>query len=125
LKAGSDIDTWHLATSRLEITSGRRTRIALQSALVIVLVSLGSVAALRLYAEAVGPLAQAAALEARKASLEAELTRVRTELELERATRLALEQQVAELNEQTSQLASRLNFVTAQTGRSGAGQARD
>lgn len=125
MKAGSDLDTWHLATSRLEIISDRKTRVALRAVLVSVLLLLGVLAGLRLYVEAAGPVARAAALEARNASLEAELARLREDLELERATRIALERQVVELNEQASQLASQLNFVNAQSGRSRAGPTRD
>jgi septal ring factor EnvC (AmiA/AmiB activator) len=125
LKAGSGVDTWHLATSRLEIISDRKARIAMRTVLVSVLLALGVLAGLRLYNEAAGPLARAASLEARNASLEAELARLRAALEFERATRAALERQVVELNEQSSQLASQLNFLNAQNGRSSAGQARD
>jgi hypothetical protein len=125
LRAASDLDTWHLATSRLEIISDRKARIALRTVLVSVLLALGVLAGLRLYLEATGPVARAAELEVRNASLEAELARLRADLELERATRVALERQVVELDEQASQLASQLNFVNAQSGRSRAGQARD
>jgi hypothetical protein len=50
---------------------------------------------------------------------------LRAELELERATRTALEQQVMELNAQASELASQLNFFNAQSGRTRAGHSRD
>ena len=117
MKAGIEANTWHLATSRLEIISDRRSRIALRVVLVAVLVALAALAGLRLYADAAGPVARAAALQQQNASLSAELARLQAELELERATRAALEQQVAELNEQASELASQLNFFNAQSGR--------
>ena len=125
MKAGSGGDTWHLATSRLEIVSDRKARVALRTLLGSVLLALGILAGLRLYTEAAGPVAHASALAARNASLDAELARLRADLELQRATRAALEQQVVELEARASQLASELNFVKAQGGRSGAGQARD
>jgi len=125
LKGGIHANTWHLATSRLEIISDRKARIALRSVLVSVLVSLAALAGLRLYTEAAGPVARVAALQQHNASLSEEAARLRAELELERATRVALEQQVAELNEQASELASQLNFFNAQSGRPRAGHSRD
>jgi septal ring factor EnvC (AmiA/AmiB activator) len=125
LKAGIEADTWHLATSRLEIISDRRSRIALRTVLVAVLVALAALAGLRLYAGAAGPVARVATLQQQNASLSAELARLRAELELERATRAALEQQVAELNEQASELASQLNFFNAQSGRPRTSHSRD
>jgi septal ring factor EnvC (AmiA/AmiB activator) len=125
LKEGTQADTWHLATSRLEIISDRKARIALRLVLVAVLVSLAALAGLRLYAQAAGPVARLAALQQQSASLSAEVARLHAELELEQATRVALEQQVAELNEQASELASQLNFFNAQSGRPRAGHSRD
>jgi septal ring factor EnvC (AmiA/AmiB activator) len=125
LRAGIEADTWHLTTSRLEIISDRRARVALRGVLVAVLVSLALLAGLRLYADAAGPVARASKLQQENASLNAELARLRAELELERATRAALEQQVMELNAQSSELASQLNFFNAQSGRSRTSRARD
>lgn len=125
MKAGIEADTWHLATSRLEIISDRKARIALRTVLVAVLVSLGALAGLRLYAEASGPAAQVSALQQENASLGEELARLRAELVLEQATRVALEQQVTDLNERASELESQLNFFNAQSGRNRAGHSRD
>ncbi len=125
MRAGIEADTWHLTTSRLEIISDRRARVALRGVLVAVLVSLALLAGLRLYADAAGPVARASKLQQENASLNAELARLRAELELERATRAALEQQVMELNAQSSELASQLNFFNAQSGRSRTSRARD
>lgn len=125
MKAGIEADTWHLATSRLEIISDRKARIALRTVLVAVLVSLGALAGLRLYADASGPAARASALRQENALLGEELARLRAELVLERATRAALEQQVTDLNERVSELDSQLNFFNAQSGRNRAGHSRD
>ena len=125
MKTGIEADTWHLATSRLEIISDRKARIALRTVLVAVLLSLAALAGLRLYADASGPAARVSALQQENASLGEELARLRAELVLERATRVALEQQVTELNERASGLESQLNFFNAQSGRNRAGHSRD
>ena len=54
-----------------------------------------------------------------------ELARLRAELVLEQATRVALEQQVIDLNERVGELDSQLNFFNAQSGRKRAGHSRD
>ena len=125
MKAGIEADTWHLATSRLEIISDRKARIALRTVLVAVLVSLGALAGLRLYADASGPAARVSALQQENALLGDELARLRAELVLERATRVALEQQVTDLNERVGELDSQLNFFNAQSGRKRTGHSRD
>ncbi len=125
MKAGIEADTWHLATSRLEIISDRKARIALRTILVAVLVSLGALAGLRLYADASGPAARVSALQQENALLGDELARLRAELVLEQATRVALEQQVTDLNERVGELDSQLNFFNAQSGRKRAGHSRD
>ena len=125
MKAGIEADTWHLTTSRLEIISDRKARIALRTVLVAVLVSLAALAGLRLYAGASGPAARVSALQQENASVGEELARLRAELVLERATRVALEQQVTDLNERASELESELNFFNAQSGRNRAAHSRD
>lgn len=125
MKAGIAANTWHLTTSRLEIISDRKARMALRIVLVAVLVSLAMLAGLGLYKDAAGPAARVTALQQQNASLNAEVVRLRAELELERATRTALEQQVMELNSQASELASQLNFFNAQSGRTRAGRSRE
>ncbi len=82
-------------------------------------------AGLRLYADAPGPTARVSALQQENASLGEELARLRAELVFERATRVALEQQVTELNERSSELESQLNFFNAQSGRTRAAHSRD
>jgi hypothetical protein len=61
---------------------------------------------------------QLAGLKRENATLRADLAHATTELNLERSTRAALVRQVAALNEEKTQLARRLDFIEAQTGRS-------
>ncbi len=109
--------TRQLASAPLEVVSDRRARAALRSALVFVLVGLAFVAGLRQYADAQHPAARMQALLSENAGLRAELARLETELELERATHAALDREVAGLNEQLSDLNSQLTFFNAQSGR--------
>jgi uncharacterized small protein (DUF1192 family) len=125
LKVGAAADTWHLATSRLEIISDRRSRIALRAVLVAVLVSLAVLVGLRLYSEIAEPRVNASTLQQENASLGEEVARLRAELVLERATRAALEQEVTEINERTSELESQLNFFNAQSGRPRTSRSRE
>ena len=125
MRVGAAADTWHLATSRLEIISDRNARTALRTVLVTVLVSLAVLVGLRLYADAAGPIARVSTLQQENAALGEEVARLRAELVLEQATRAALEQQVTELNERAGELESQLNFFNAQSGRARAGRTRD
>lgn len=125
MRVRTDSDTWHLSTGSVAITSDRKSRIMLRVVLAAVLVLLAVLAGLRLFAEAAGPAARLAALEQQNSTLGAEIARLRAELELERATRAALEQQVVDLNTQASDLASQLNFFNAQSGRARAGRSRN
>jgi len=109
--------TRQLASAPLEVVSDRRARAALRSALVFVLVGLAFVAGLRQYADAQHPAARMQALLSENAGLRAELARLETELELERATHAALDREVAGLSEQLSDLNSQLTFFNAQSGR--------
>jgi septal ring factor EnvC (AmiA/AmiB activator) len=110
--------TRRLASAPLEVVSDRRARAALRSALVVVLVGLAIVAGARLYAEAQAPTSRIRALQDDNAALQAEIVRLETELELERATRAALDREVAGLNEQLGDLSNQLTFFNAQSGRS-------
>jgi septal ring factor EnvC (AmiA/AmiB activator) len=110
--------TRQLASAPFELVSDRRSRVILRSALVAVLVCLALVAGLRIYAEASAPASRLGAAQLENATLRSELAQVRAELEFERATHAALDQQVTALNEQVSDLSSQLNFFNAQNGRS-------
>jgi hypothetical protein len=56
---------------------------------------------------------RAATLEERNAALTEELRQARVELEMERATRASLEQQLDQLNGQVSDLTSQLEFLNS------------
>lgn len=59
------------------------------------------------------PFGRAGALEAENASLRNELAQLRVETDVERATRAALEGQVAELNAQVVEMTSQVEFYRA------------
>ena len=110
--------TRKLATARLEFSGDRRIvtmlHLAAATALIILVIAIGR----QLYAETRAPHSLAG-LQKQNAALRADLARVKTELELERSTRAALTDQVAQLNLEAGELKSRLDFFNAQTGRSG------
>jgi len=109
--------TLKLATARLEFSNDRRVMVALNVVAVTALVCLVVMIGSRLYADSEAPAAALAALRRQDVALQAELSRARIELELERSTRTALARQVTELTEETSELKSRLDFFNAQSGR--------
>jgi hypothetical protein len=109
--------TLKLATARLEFSSDRRVMVALNVVAVTALVCLVIMIGSRLYADSEAPAVALARLQRQNAALRADLSRARIELELERSTRAALARQVTELNEETSELKSRLDFFNAQSGR--------
>jgi cell division protein FtsB len=112
--------TLKLATARLEFSSDRRFAKALHLAAVTALISLIFMIGRQLYADSQASDAVLAGLRQQNATLRADLSRALVELELERSTRAALARQVAELNEETNELESRLDFFNAQSGRAGA-----
>ena len=59
------------------------------------------------------PFARTGALEAENASLRNELAQLRVEMDVERATRAALEGQVAELNARVVDMTSQVEFYRA------------
>ena len=59
------------------------------------------------------PFARAGALAAENASLRNELAQLRVEMDVDRATRAALEDQVAELNAQVVEVTSQVEFYRA------------
>jgi hypothetical protein len=105
--------TVKLATARLEFTRDRRAKQALRMAAIVAVAVLTVVLARPLYMDATG----LATLQQHNAALRGDLARVRMELELERSTRISLEHQVTELNRETTELKSRLDFFNAQSGR--------
>jgi hypothetical protein len=111
--------TLKLATARLEFRSDRRLKEVLHLAVVAALIFLFIMIGRRLYVDSQASGAELTVLRQRNAALLADLARARIELELERSTRAALARQVADLNEKTSALTSRLGFFDAQSGRPG------
>lgn len=109
--------TLKIATARLEFSSDRRLAKALHVLAVAALVALVVMVGRQLHADAQASSALVEGVQRQNARLRADLSRALVELELERSTRAALERQVAELNEQTSELKSRLEFFNAQSGR--------
>lgn len=111
--------TTRLATARLELRNDRRLTRVLQLAavtgLVVLLLLLGG----QRFLDSRRSDGQLAGLKQANAALQADLARARTELKLERSTRAALARQVADLNEEKIQLESRLDFIDAQSGRTG------
>lgn len=110
--------TTRLATARLEFRDDRRfTRILLLAAVTALTILLALIGR-QLYVDSRDSGDQLAGLKRENATLRADLARARTELNLERSTRAALVRQVATLSEEKTQLARRLDFIDAQTGRS-------
>jgi len=110
--------TAQLTSARVELVSDARARVLLRTALVAVLLVLGTAVSLRLLADSGASLDRRTRLEQDNSALTAEIARLEAELALEQATRSALDLQVAELNRRIADLDSQLAFVQAQGGRS-------
>ena len=111
--------TTRLATARLEFRDDRRLTKGLLLVIVTALAILAILIGKQLYVDGRESGGQQAGLQRENAGLRADLARARAELGLERSTRAALVRQVAELNEEKSQLEGRLEFFNAQSGRTG------
>lgn len=111
--------TTRLATARLELRDDRRLTRALPLAAVTVLAILSILIGSQVYVDGRESGTEQAGLRRENATLRADLARARAELGLERSTHAALVRQVAELNEEKTQLESRLEFFNAQSGRTG------
>jgi septal ring factor EnvC (AmiA/AmiB activator) len=109
--------TRQLTSAPLELVSDHRARVLMRATLVAVLVALATAAGLRLYADGAGVLAGRDQLRQENSALQADVARLEAELELERATRAALDAQVAELTGRIADLDRELAFVRAQNGR--------
>jgi hypothetical protein len=75
--------------------------------------ALAVIAGLVLLGGDAAPFSRAQTLEAENAALRNGLSRLRVELDIERATRAALDQQVAELNGKVGELSSQVEFYRA------------
>lgn len=109
--------TRELTSAPLELVSDHRARVLMRATLVAVLVALAAAAGLRLYAGGADVLAGRDQLRQENSALQADVARLEAELELERATRAALDAQVAGLNGRIADLDRELAFVRAQNGR--------
>jgi uncharacterized small protein (DUF1192 family) len=106
--------TRRLSSDRLELASTRRLRTGLTVTVVVVLLALSGALALRLFTSGGTSTLRLRDLEARNATLDTELARLRTELAMERATRSSLDRQIATLNERIAELRSQIDFLDAQ-----------
>lgn len=111
------VSTRRLASARVELASDLQARTLLRSVLVVVLVALAITAGLRLLSDGATSSAQRAELQRENTALRTEVARLQAELDLERATREALDRQVGELNQQVAELDSQVEFFHAQSGR--------
>jgi len=109
--------TRRLTSASLELVSDGRARMFMRTTLLVVLVALAVAAGLRLYAGSAESAARHDRLLQENTSLQADVARLAAELELERATRSALDAQVAELNQRIADLDRQLAFVHAQNSR--------
>jgi septal ring factor EnvC (AmiA/AmiB activator) len=117
MRSSSSTQTLRIATARLEFHSDRRLARALHVAVVAALLLLVFMIGRSLHANSQASVDARATLERQNATLRADISRARMELELERSTRVALEREVAQLNDEARQLQSRLEFFNAQSGR--------
>jgi hypothetical protein len=106
-----------LTSARLEFRADRRLRDALHAITVFALIAAGLAVGAWLYSSGHIPAAQLAGLTRENAALKADLARMRTELDMERATRTSLTGQVAELSQRAADLKNQVDFFTAQGGR--------
>ena len=109
--------TRHLTSARLEVVSDAQARRLMRGALVTVLVVLAVIAGARLLADGATATQQRDRLQQENTDLRAGLARLEAELQIERATHAALDQQVGTLNQQVTELESQLAFVNAQRNR--------
>ena len=117
--AAARTSTLKLAAARLEFGRDRRVTNALHLAAVASLVLLLIMIGWRLHADSRSSTTVLAGLRQQNAALRDDLSSALVELELERSTRKALARQVAELNEESRELKSRLDFFNAESGRQG------
>lgn len=103
--------TRFLTEARVEVAPASRRMLGM--ALGGAALALVATAGLVLMGGAAAPFSRARTLEAENAALRSDLSRLRVELDIERATRAALDQQVAELNGQVGDLSSQVDFYRA------------
>jgi len=117
--------TRRLAAARLEIVSDLRARSTMRAVLVAVLVAVAATAALRWLGEGAAAANRQRQLQQENAALQVSVARLEAELQLERATHTALDEQLAELNQRLADADRQLAFVRAQDDRSRRAVARN
>lgn len=112
-------DTQRLTRARLELSSRderRRQTATFVTAIVMLLLAGGG--ALYLHdGSAMSLVGPSAIVMQENAALRADLERVRTELEMEKATRAELSREAGELHARISELTNRLEFLAARDSR--------
>jgi hypothetical protein len=112
-------DTHRLTRASLELSSldERRRRTATFVTVIVTLLLAGG-GALYLRDGSTSPFAAAGIAMAREnATLRADVQRLRTELDMEKATRAELNRQAVELHAEINELTNRLEFLSARDGR--------
>lgn len=109
--------TRRLTSVQLALVPGNRRRQLLRAALLALLVMLAGITGLRLLADVAADAGERSRLRQESSGLRIATARLQAELELERATRAALESQVANLQREVTELEQQLAFVNAQRGR--------
>jgi septal ring factor EnvC (AmiA/AmiB activator) len=109
--------TRRLTSARLEFASDAQARAVMRSVLVAVLLVLAVVEGLRLLADGATAASQRSRVQQENAALRTEVARLGAELQLERATRDAIDRQVVDLNHELADLERQLAFLTAQRSR--------
>ena len=109
--------TRELTTVQLALVPGNGHRPLLRAALLTLLVTIAVAGGLRLLADSAADAGERSRLRQESTGLRVAAARLQAELELERATRAALESQVAGLQREVTELEQQLAFVNAQRGR--------
>ena len=113
----SSTATRRLSGANYELTSRRGvTNGLLIAGLVLMVVALAG-AGVQLLAPILAPTTALAETRRENSQLREQAERARIELQFERATRVELERQTAELNEKVTQLATQLEFFNAHSGK--------
>jgi hypothetical protein len=111
----------HLASARLEVVADQRAKRTLRLIVVAAILCLAAVEGMRLLHDGTSAAGQRGSLESANAALRAQVAGLQAELQLERATRAAVDRQAAELGRQVAELERQLAFVNAQKTRTQAG----
>ena len=119
MRTATSAYTRKLSSARLEFATDRRLRTGLLVVATTTLICLAAVTGLRMYANGDAPATRLYRLQHDNESLRSDVARLKTELEMERSTRKALGNQVAELNTHSNALQGQVDFYNAQSHHSG------